>query len=244
MKDIVDIANVKVQNTTYEKIIYEIQKSIKHDTKFFIVSINAKKIILANQQPELMDIINSSNCQIADGFGVIVGSKILKQKIKKRIKGIDLFEKICEVSDDINAKIFLFGSTTSVVEDTQRELRNRNPNIEIVGISDGYNTNDASAIKMINKSKANVVFVAKGSPSQEYWINKNKDFIEAPVIMGVGGSFDVVSSRVKRAPKWIQNIGFEWLYRFLKQPRRYKDLVLIYKYVIFVIKYRKNKRKR
>lgn len=220
------ILQVPINITSYEEIISEIQKRIKQNEKYSIISINLNKIILANERKEIMPIVQSFNCFIPDGISVVRARK----ELKSRITGIDLFNKICEEHEKVGAKIFLYGAKEEVVEATKRNLEDKYKNIKIVGFENGFVKDNEALIKKINNSKANIIFIAMGSPRQEKWIYENKDKLNVNVLMGVGGSFDVISGKLKRAPKWIRKLGIEWMYRMLREPKRLKQIPLQIKY--------------
>lgn len=230
------VLKVPVNVTSYEEIIEEITQRIKNNQKYRIISINLNKIILANQNKEMIQIINSFDCFIPDGISIVKASN----ELKERITGIDLFEKICSEHEKIGAKIFLYGAQEEIVKAAKTNLQEKYKNIKIVGYENGFIKNNEDLIKKINDSGANIVFIAMGSPKQEKWIYENSAKIKANIFMGVGGTFDIVSDRLKRAPKWIRKMGIEWLYRMLKEPKRLKNVPLQIKYWYKLKKERRN----
>lgn len=230
------VLQVPVNVTSYEEIVEEISKSIKNNQKYSVIAINLNKIILANEDKEMMKIINSFDCFIPDGISVVKVSNDLKE----RITGVDLFEKICSEHEKIGAKIFLYGAKREIVEEAKKKIEDKYSMIKIVGFEDGYIKDNEQLIEEINASGANIVFIAMGSPKQERWIYENKNKVKANVFIGVGGTFDVVSGKLKRAPMWIQKMGIEWLYRMLKEPKRLKKVPLQIKYWYKLKKERRN----
>lgn len=222
------VLQVPINVTTYEEILEEISRRIKNNQKYSIISINLNKIILANENKEIMEIVKSFDCFIPDGISVVRASN----ELTGRITGVDLFDKICSEHEKIGAKIFLYGAKEEVVEAAKNNLQEKYKNIQIVGFENGYIKDNDSLIEKINASGANIVFIAMGSPKQEKWIYENREKLKANILMGVGGSFDVVSGKSKRAPKWIRKMGIEWLYRMLKEPKRLKNVPLQIKYYL------------
>jgi len=227
------ITNIPVDNKSYEEIIRDIKNALKEKQQYTIISINPKKIILANNNEKLKKGIINASCHIPDGSLVVKKCKY----INKRVTGIDLMNRICANASKIGGKIFLYGAQKNVVELTKKNLEAKYQNINIVGICDGY-VDDNIALQKINSSKANILFVAMGSPKQELWIFDNLKKIKANIIMGVGGSFDVVSGNKKRAPKIFIKLNIEWLYRVITEPKRFKDTFIYLKYILMI---RKNK---
>lgn len=215
-----NILGVDVSPLSYEDLKKNIEKDIENNKKSFIVAINPEKILKARKDEKLKELLNNATYEIPDGIGVIYASKLRKGNIKTRITGIDSMEMLCKLSEEKKYKIFMYGAKEETIKKAKENLEIKFPNIQIVGAINGYEKDNDKIISSINKSKADIVFVALGSPKQEYWITENMDKVSAKIFQGVGGSFDVFSGNIKRAPKWMQKIGLEWLYRLIKEPKR------------------------
>ena len=215
-----NILGVDVSPLSYEDLKKNIEKDIENNKKSFIVAINPEKILKARKDEKLKKLLNNATYEIPDGIGVIYASKLRKGNIKTRITGIDSMEMLCKLSEEKKYKIFMYGAKEETIKKAKENLEIKFPNIQIVGTINGYEKDNDKIISSINKSKADIVFVALGSPKQEYWITENMDKVSAKIFQGVGGSFDVFSGNIKRAPKWMQKIGLEWLYRLIKEPKR------------------------
>ncbi len=231
-----NVITLQVNNLTYDSIIDYIKSSKK---RLVISSVNPEIVLQCEKDSVLTRVINNSDLKIADGIGIVFTLKLLYKKNVERITGIDLFEKILK-SDLKSKRIFLYGSAPGVAMMAQDKL-NEKYGCNIVKAIDGYEQDNEKIINEINNSLADLVFVGLGCPKQEKWIEENKDKLpNVSLLMGVGGSFDVLSGNIKRAPLFIQKIHLEWLYRLLKQPKRIiRQLSLI----TFVIKVLKNKEK-
>ena len=223
-----EIFGFKVCSTTYEEITKNIFKDFEAKEQLFIVNINPEIVMKNYKNPEMKQIFNKQKYQIPDGIGILLAAKLKRKYIKERITGIDLMNCICKQSGEYNAKIFIYGAKPGIAERAKKELENIYPKIQIVGTSNGY-VEEVRAYEEIKKSKADIVFVATGSPKQENFIIKYKEKLpEAKIFMGVGGSLDVISKNIKRAPKWIIQLNLEWLYRLLQEPKRFfRQLKLI-----------------
>lgn len=215
-----NILGVDVTTLSYDQLRKKVSEDIKKDKKSFIVAINPEKILKAREDKDLMELLNNATYQIPDGMGVVLASRLKKGKIRSRVTGIDCMEMLCGLAAEKKYKVFMYGAKEEVVSKAKSVLEEKYPNINIVGYMNGYEQDNEKIIKAINKSKANIVFVAMGSPKQENWIADNKDKLCANIFQGVGGSFDVFSGNIKRAPKWMQKCGLEWFYRLLKEPKR------------------------
>ena len=189
---------------------------------------------------KLMKLLNSAAIQIPDGIGIVVASRIKGGKIKKRITGIDLMEKIIRRASEKSYRVFLLGAKPGIADEASKILEKRYPGLIIAGIMDGYFKDDDEAVNTIKNAKPDILFVAMGSPKQEYWITKNMEKLTVPLCMGIGGSLDVISGNVKRAPGIMRKSGLEWLYRLFKEPWRFGRMTVLPVFLLKVIF--KNKR--
>lgn len=235
------ILGISVCTTTYENLKQIVEKDIKLNKKSFIVAINPEKILKSRKDKDLANLLNGATYQIPDGIGIVYASKIKRGKIKSRITGIDSMEMLCELSNEKGYKIFLYGAKKEVVEKARDELRKKYSNIKIVGTMDGYEKDNTKICDAINKSKADIIFVALGSPKQELWIRDNMTKLCPKIYQGVGGSFDVFSGNIKRAPNWMQKSGLEWFYRLIKEPKRIFRQVKLLNFLLLII-FSKNKK--
>ena len=218
------------------QILKNVFEDYKKNIQNFIVNINPEIVINSYKDEKLVKELNNQKYQIPDGIGIVYASKIKKGNIKTRITGIDFMEKICQESIKHSAKIFLYGSKPGVADKAATELENKFQGIKIVGTCDGY-CDEEIAFNEIKHSNADIVFVALGSPKQETFIVNNRSKLKnVKIFMPVGGSFDVISKNIKRAPNWIIKLNLEWLYRMLKQPTRLFRQLKIIKFIFLVIK--------
>lgn len=229
-----NVLGVDVTTLGYEELSQQLLHDHKQGKKVFLVAINPEKILKARKDPELMSLLNSADYQIPDGMGVVIASKSQKGNIKERVTGIDMMMKICETSQKEHLRVFLYGAKPGVADTAKAKLEEKYPGISIVGTLDGYEKDEEKVISIINESKADVLFVALGSPRQENWIVKNRHKLHPCIFQGVGGSYDVISGNIPRAPKWMQNAGLEWLYRLLKEPSRFKRYIPLFSFISLV----------
>lgn len=225
---------VDVSVLTYDLLRKKIIDDIKNNLKSTIIAINPEKLMTARKDLELKKLLNSSTYKIADGVGVIIASKFKRGNIKSRITGIDCMDMLCQMSNDKGYKIFMYGAKEEIISKAKVNLENKYPNIKIVGYINGYEKNNDLIIKKINEARPDILFVALGSPKQEFWIKENMEKLDVNIFQGVGGSFDVLSENIKRAPKWMQNIGLEWFYRLIKEPSRIGRQLKLFKFLILI----------
>ena len=216
------ILNTYVNALSMEQSISEIEKIIEARKPTQHVVINALKINLMNDDPKLREIVNACPLINADGVSILWAAKKLGIPLKERVAGIDLFEKLVKLSAEKGYKIYLFGAKEEVVNKVKSIFEKQYPNLKIVGYRSGYFTeaDEPEIVKNMAESGADMMFVAFSSPKKEYWVNKYLNQLNIPFVMGVGGSFDVIAGVTSRAPKWLQDHGMEWFYRFIQEPGR------------------------
>jgi len=186
------------------------------------VAINVAKIVKARSDETLQSDITGSDIVSVDGMGIILGLRLVGVKIHERVTGIDLLEEVLALCAAERFRPFFLGATARVVQTAADNVCRRFPEIQFAGLHDGYFTpeQEPDIVKLICASDADCLFIGIPTPRKERFLNKYRDDLKVPFIMGVGGSFDVIAGKVTRAPKWMQRSGFEWLYRIYQEPAR------------------------
>lgn len=222
MKKRINILNCPIDKLTMEETISKINQSIENQSTLHHVVVNAAKLVYMQKDTELYDSIVNSDIINPDGQAVVWASKILNKPLPERVSGIDLMENLVKLAYEKKYKVFFFGAKEEIVKSIIDKYSDYYSSNIIAGYRNGYfNKDDEKNIALqIANSKADILFVAISSPTKEIFLNKYKDIINTPFIMGVGGSFDVISGKVSRAPLWMQKYGLEWFYRLLQEPRR------------------------
>ncbi|MED3950764.1 glycosyltransferase [Priestia aryabhattai] len=231
-----NILGIDVCSDTYDELAAKLLQDIDKGRKSFIVAINPEKIMKAQEDQELKSLLNQATYQIPDGIGVILASKLKKGRIRERVTGIDMMLKLCKEATNNGKRIFLYGAKPGISDEAKAKLEEMFPGILIVGTLNGYEKNEEVIERTINDSGAEIVFVALGSPAQENWIIAHKEKLNPSVYQGVGGSFDVISGRLNRAPAVFQKFGLEWLYRLLKEPWRWKRQLELPRFLLRVLR--------
>lgn len=227
---------VSVSPLTYEEIIDDIQKRIDAGKTSTVIAVNPEKVMAANRDPLVKELINESTYQIPDGIGMIIASKLKGGKIRERVTGVDMMGRLLRFAADKGYGVFLYGAKEEVVSKAKENLERQIPGLIISGYENGYVQDQEALIQKINDSKAVLLFVALGSPKQELWIREHMNELKhVKVFQGVGGSFDVYSGMVKRAPAFFRKAGLEWLYRLIKEPKRLKRQMALPKFVMKVL---------
>lgn len=218
----VEIFSLPITIGSFEQIFSQIKNRIYQRQKTFVVTANATIVVKTIEDPEYRKIVQSADLILPDGFGVVLAIKKFHKKSSERITGIDMLIKLCEVAAKDGLKVFLLGGRPEVVERAAKNLEKTYGQI-IAGYHHGYFDGEGP-VELIESSKADLLFVGMGVPKQEVWIGKNFEKVPAIFAMGVGGSFDVISGYKKRAPKLVQDLKLEWLYRFLQSPLQKKNV--------------------
>lgn len=194
----------------------------KEDHPLTILAVNPEKVIRAQQNSTLLTTLRSSGLLIPDGIGVIMAMRLLGLGLAERIPGAELMPKLCERAALKGYTVFLFGAGEEVNQQAVAVLRDQFPGIRIVGSQHGYvkEAEMPSLIGRINECQPDLLFVALGSPHQELWMSRYLPQLKVKVCQGVGGTFDVIAGRVRRAPKFFRSLHLEWFYRLASNPSR------------------------
>lgn len=220
--------SVPVDLMTIEDITTPIATFIEENRQMRITSVNPQIVLDSHQHPAALHYIENATYRLPDGIGIVKASKMRHGQITERITGFDVMIELLEKANQLEEKIFLYGARPEVIVKTKENIENHYPHLEVVGAIDGYTKKSESEVVMaINNSGATFLFVAMGFPLQEEWLNRHYEELNANIIEDVGGSFDVIAGAVKRAPKWIQHLHLEWLYRSLTQKGRLNRIVQV-----------------
>ena len=238
-KNFVEIFNIPFINMKKEDILKILEQRVAENKKTYVVTANAEIVMYAKENVSYFNIITKADYIVPDGIGVVKGAQILKKEIKERVPGIELMVDLLKIANKFNQKVYFYGAKNEVIEKMIKRIKSDYPNINIVGYSNGYiNDSDNKITDEIINLEPDYVFVAKGAPLQDEWINKVIQKTNKGLFMGVGGSFDVLAGEVKRAPEIWQKLNLEWLYRIAGDPKRWKRSMALPKFVIEVLKLR------
>jgi N-acetylglucosaminyldiphosphoundecaprenol N-acetyl-beta-D-mannosaminyltransferase len=205
-----------------QQTLERIDQAILQKESIHHVVINAVKVANAQKDKELKASIINCDIITADGQGIVWASQLLKKPLPERVAGIDLMEELVKLASEKDYRLFFLGAKEEIVKSVVDIYSKKYGDKIIAGYRNGYfkKEDEANIAQQIADSNADILFVAISSPKKEIFLNTYKHLIKTPFIMGVGGSFDVVSGFVKRAPKWMQDWGLEWFYRTMQEPGR------------------------
>lgn len=253
------LLNVDVTNEKEETVLkYVFGTLLKSSKKYYIVTPNPEMVVLAQTNEEFRLALNNADIALPDGIGLVIASHFLGTPIKERITGVDFMEKLCRESAKEAVSIGLLGAGIGVAEKAADCLRKKYPGINIVFVGEEWPgvESDKSVehrAKSLERTKLNktlsskplavsenidILFVAFGHPKQEMWISTHLDQLPIRVAMGVGGAFDYLAGDIPRAPFVMRSLGFEWLYRLIHQPWRWRRQLALLSFIWLVLKAR------
>ncbi len=215
---------------------------IKNGETTAVFTPNSEIVQLCIDDPSLYEVINSAEVIIPDGIGVIKAAKVLKLPITERVPGIEMGEHIISVADE-TMPVFFMGGKPGVAETAAEKLKEKYPALTVCGTHDGYfkktGEENEAVIDEINNSGAKILFVCLGAPAQEKWIYENPEKLQGiQLMMGLGGSLDVFSGNVERAPEFFCKMGLEWFYRLIKEPWRIGRMMNLPKFYFGTVWYK------
>ena len=226
MKDRLKILNVWVDPVNRKEAIQRVKNFLAKGTRpHAIIAANPEKNFSVPKDAVLYDIFKNADLLIPDGIGIVLAARILYGVDLERVPGSEFIFDICNIAANGSYKVFIYGATEDVNKKTVDELKNRYPELKIAGRTNGYvkEFEMPDLIDRINASKAEILFLALGSPKQEKWYASHKNRLHhVRVVQGVGGTLDTIAGTVKRAPKVWCKLQLEWLYRLIKDPKRIK----------------------
>jgi N-acetylglucosaminyldiphosphoundecaprenol N-acetyl-beta-D-mannosaminyltransferase len=203
-----------------------------------VVTGNPIMLMVGLENPSFHHTLSTAELVVPDGAGVVWAARHLKQPVQERVAGFDLMHELLREGEKRGWSVYLLGASSDIVATAYANLQKQYPGMRFVGYRDGYFTDrdDGNVVAEIRAAKPDLLFVARSTMNQEPWIEKYQTTLGVPVVMGVGGSFDVVSGKLKRAPALFRKMGLEWFYRLLQEPSRYKRMLVLPRFALKVLK--------
>lgn len=221
-KQTFNVFGLDYANVTLDEAVGRIEELIRNKAPHMVLTTGAELIARAYKDSELKKIYLSADLLTIDSQVVYFACKLLRKPVKEPVSAAKLMFKFLETAEVKGYRLFFLGAKEHILEKAISNLKEKHPNLNIVGYHHGYFDfyNDYDIIEAISNAQPDVLFVAMSSPLKERFINKNLSKLNVPVCFGVGGTFDIAAGYCKFAPKWVSNIGLEWFYRFLQEPKR------------------------
>jgi N-acetylglucosaminyldiphosphoundecaprenol N-acetyl-beta-D-mannosaminyltransferase len=225
-RDRINLLGIDIDNVTFHETLNKIERLIENRKPSFIVTPNVDHLITLQEDADFREIYKRADLAVPDGAPLLWAAFFLRTPLKERVPGSDLFPAICEIAAQKGYKVFFLGGLPGVTERAKSALVERCPGINVVGTYSppfGFEHDPAEKEKIwarIKKSKPDILFVGLGAPKQEKFIWQSLDIVKVPVSMGIGIAFDFMAGTIPRAPRVMQKVGMEWLFRLFLEPRR------------------------
>ncbi len=224
--DSIMMLGIQVHNVTMKETVERIETFVRERGPHLIVTLGTEMVVDAQKNAKFRETVNQASLVLPDGGGLVWASRVLGEPLRERVAGIDLIQAISKESGEKRWKIFLLGGKPGIADAAASELTRKFPGVNIVGIHHGY-FRDEEVLPILEKVKPDILLAGMGFPRQEFWLSEHLASLGIPVGIGVGGSFDVLAGRLKRAPAWMIRFNLEWLFRFFQQPTRFRRMLKI-----------------
>lgn len=216
------IFGLKVNNLSMAETLEAIDGLIRSGEPSLVVTLGVEMVMKAQEDHQFKEIVNKAQLVVPDSAGVLWACKKSGLNMKERVPGVDIIENAAKEAKKYPWRTFFLGAKPGIADTAMKKLQEKYPHFNCVGQHHGYFTpqEEESVIQKIMDAKTQLLCIALGFPRQEIWFDGNKHKLKGVTAMGVGGSFDVISGNITRAPMTYRKLGLEWLYRLLKEPSR------------------------
>lgn len=237
----VDILGISFDNLTTAQVVKKVQEFISSSKKHYIVTPNPEFVVLAQSDNEFAKILNNADLVLPDGVGVVLASKLLNKPLSQRVTGADLVTEMLKKGEEEGYRFFFLGGRGDSAKKAREQVLKKYPKLEIGWYSgepyQGFDEKARNEIKRFASSKwVDVLLVSYGQGKQERWIQRNLEKIPVKLAIGVGGVIDYLSGSSTRAPKIVREAGFEWLFRLLAEPWRWKRQLALPRFAYLVLR--------
>lgn len=215
---------------------------VERRDSYHVITANPIMVMAAVNDEKMMRVMKQADLIVPDGAGIVWAANYVNEPLPERVTGFDLIHELMRVGEQRRWRVFLVGTTQEIITEAARNLKLQYPLVEIVGVQNGFfgPAEDDEVVNRIAEAAPDLLFVARSATTQEPWIAQFRDRLNVPIMMGVGGSFDIISGKMKRAPVLFQKLRLEWFYRLVKEPSRYKRMLALPKFVVKVMREREN----
>lgn len=240
MNKAISILGIRVDNITESEALQRIEGLISDGKAHQVVTVNPEFVVMAQRDREFRRVLNGADLALPDGVGLLWASRVLGRPLRERVAGSDLVETLAGLAAGRGYSLYLLGAGPGVADRAARALMSHHPGLRITGTCAGSPRveDDHDIVAKVRAAAPDVLLVAFGAPAQDCWIQRNLHKLGVPVCIGVGGSLDFVSGKVRRAPAWMRNLGLEWIFRLAIQPWRWRRMTRLPRFAFLVLRSR------
>ncbi|RIX51063.1 glycosyltransferase [Paenibacillus nanensis] len=237
----VPIFGIPFSKLSMDETVSYLTEAIEEGRLTHVITANPIMVMAALDNPEFARVLKKADLIVPDGAGVVWAAKVGGEPVAERVTGFDLMHRLLEQGEKRHWRVYLLGTTQEIIDAAAEKLQLQYPQVRIVGTRNGFfgPNEDEAIVEEIRELQPHLLFVARGMDKED-WNAKYKERLGVPFIMGVGGSFDVISGKLKRAPELFQKLKMEWLYRLLQEPSRYRRMLALPKFVVKVLRNKEN----
>ena len=237
MRERVNILGVGIDNLNWEEALARLVALIEGGGHHHLVTVNPEYLVIAQDNGPFREVLCQADLALADGAGLSWAARLLGPPLKQRIPGVDLVRALARLSAQRGYRLFLLGAAPGVAEETARVLTKESAGLSIAGYFAGSPSlaDEDDIVARVRQAAPHILLVAYGAPAQDLWFHRQRDRLGVPLAVGVGGAFDYISGRVKRAPVWMQRLGLEWCYRLYQEPWRWRRMLRLPRFACLVI---------
>ena len=227
----IDVMGLKFDSMTMDEALSRAEALLRGDKAAYVVTPNAEIAYEALHDGQLREMLNGADLMLPDGAGVVLASKLLRTPVKQKVAGVDFAAGLLGILERNGQSLYLLGGKPGIGELAAQKMLEAHPQLRIAGIADGYFRDEASVIEKINASGADALFVCLGAPKQERFMVQHRQELHVHLMAGLGGSLDAFAGTVQRAPAWMIRLNLEWLYRLIREPKRFRRMLRLPKYL-------------
>ena len=227
----IDVMGLKFDSMTMDEALSRAEALLRGDKAAYVVTPNAEIAYEALHDGQLREMLNGADLMLPDGAGVVLASKLLRTPVKQKVAGVDFAAGLLGILERNGQSLYLLGGKTGIGELAAQKMQEAHPQLRIAGIADGYFQDEAPVIAKINASGADALFVCLGAPKQERFMVQHQQELHVHLMAGLGGSLDAFAGTVQRAPAWMIRLNLEWLYRLIREPKRFRRMLRLPKYL-------------
>ena len=227
----IDVMGLKFDSMTMDEALSRAEALLRGDKAAYVVTPNAEIAYEALHDGQLREMLNGADLMLPDGAGVVLASKLLRTPVKQKVAGVDFAAGLLGILERNGQSLYLLGGKPGIAELAAQKMLEAHPQLRIAGIADGYFQDEAPVVAKINASGADALFVCLGAPKQERFMVQHQQELHVHLMAGLGGSLDAFAGTVQRAPAWMIRLNLEWLYRLIREPKRFRRMLRLPKYL-------------